>query len=141
MMENGGCWATLVAARVRKKLLSWLERRFCQRVSQQLFQERERFFVHARLTGNVRRVQWLNDELALATQTTLASQRDVTCSLVRTAKKWLGLLPATPATSGLTETPAQQESLGQLAEQLETMAGARPPSTSSGEPHPSLPRG
>lgn len=135
MMHDFGRWATVVAARVRKKLLSWLERRFCQRVSRQLFQERERFFVHARLAGNVHRVQSLNDELALATQETLARQRDVTCSLVRAAKRWIGLLPAMPA-----ETSAQQGSLGRLAEQLETMAGARPPSVSSGEPRPSLPR-
>ncbi len=138
-MQNCGCWARLTA-RVRTMLLSWLERRFCQRVSHQLFQERERFFLHARLTGNVHRVQSLNDELALATQQMLATQRDVTCSLVRTAKRWIRLLPAKPAACHIEETPASQNSLGRLAEHLETMAGSSPLAASTGETRPSPPR-
>jgi hypothetical protein len=143
-MQNGGPWAARVAAQLRHRLLSWLEHRFCQRFSQQVFQqllqERERFFLHARLTGNVHRVQSLNDELALATQQRLATERHVTCSLVRMAKKWIGSLPVHPEARDLAETPAHHESLRRLSERLETLSISHPQSASSGETRPSLPR-
>lgn len=98
-MENRGRWVEF-ASEVRKWILSWLETRFCQRYSEELFHARERSFMQARLNGNVHRVRSLNDELALATQETLANRQDVTCRLLRTAKKMVSKLPSADLPAG-----------------------------------------